>query len=140
MALIVDAGAVVAMHDARDPQHAVTVRLLVEEPQELVIPAQVTAEIDYLVARRLGEHSRQSFMADLAAGRYAVECLRPDDYRIVAELERIYVDLAPGLADLSIVVLAGRFRTRRIATFDERHFRALRPLDGGAFTLLPADE
>jgi predicted nucleic acid-binding protein len=43
------------------------------------------------------------------------------------------------LADLSIVVLAHRFRTTRIATFDERHFRALRPLDGGSFTLLPAD-
>jgi uncharacterized protein len=37
------------------------------------------------------------------------------------------------------VILAGRFETRRILTFDERHFRALRPLDGGSFTLLPAD-
>lgn len=44
-----------------------------------------------------------------------------------------------GLADLS-VVLARRFGTRRIPTFDERHFQAPRRLDGGAFTLLPADE
>ena len=25
-------------------------------------------------------------------------------------------------------------------SFDERHFRALRPLQGGVFTILPADE
>jgi hypothetical protein len=37
--------------------------------------------------------------------------------------------------------LAGRYRTRRLLTFDERHFRALRPLGGrGQFKLLPIDE
>jgi hypothetical protein len=28
---------------------------------------------------------------------------------------------------------------RRLLTFDERHFRALRSLDGGQFALFPAD-
>jgi predicted nucleic acid-binding protein len=37
------------------------------------------------------------------------------------------------------LVLAARHRTKRILTFDERDFRRLRPLDGGSFTLLPAD-
>jgi hypothetical protein len=50
-----------------------------------------------------------------------------------------YPDLTPGLADLSVVVLAHRFRTDRLLTFDERGFRALRPLAGGRFTLLPKD-
>jgi len=54
-------------------------------------------------------------------------------------LERLYSDLGPGLSDLSIVVLADRLETTRIATFDERPFRALRPLSGGSFTLLPLD-
>jgi hypothetical protein len=27
----------------------------------------------------------------------------------------------------------------RIVSFDERHFRALTPLGGGAFTILPTD-
>jgi hypothetical protein len=100
----------------------------------------VSAEVDYLLAARLGEASRQAFLDDLAAGRFVVECLREEEYATVADLERRYVDLAPGLADLSIVVLACRLRTRRIATFDERHFRAIRALDGGSFVLLPADE
>ena len=36
--------------------------------------------------------------------------------------------------------LAGRLRTATVATFDERHFRAVRPLAvAGAFTLMPLD-
>lgn len=141
MTLVVDAGVVVAMHDARDPLHSAAARLLVEEPGELVLPAPVSAEIDYLVSRRLGERSRRAFLEDLAAGRYRVECLEPEEYRTIAHLEARYAELGPGLADLSIVVLAQRFGTVRLATFDERHFRALRPLSGGdAFALLPRDE
>jgi uncharacterized protein len=137
--LIVDAGPVVAMHDRRDPRRPQAEQLLREEPGDLVLPAPVTAEVDHLLARRGGHPARRPFLEDLAAGRYVVECLRPEEYRVVAELEARYADLSPGLADLSIVVLAHRLGTLRIATFDERHFRALRPLDGGAFTLLPAD-
>ena len=44
-----------------------------------------------------------------------------------------------GLADASLVVLALRFRTRRLLTFDDRAFRTVVPLQGGAFTLLPMD-
>lgn len=140
MTLILDAGPLVALENRGDPAYVRVERLLREEPGELVLPAPVTAEVDYLVARIFGEPGRLAFLDDLAAGRFIVECLEPGEQRTVADLERIYADLAPGLADLSIVVVAHRFRTRRIATFDERHFRVLRPLDGGAFRLLPADE
>ena len=45
-----------------------------------------------------------------------------------------------GLADASLLALASRLNTLRIATLDERHFRAVRPLTGeAAFVLLPAD-
>jgi len=114
-------------------------RLLRAEAGPIVVPAPVSAEVDYLLARRVGEHARQAFLDDLADGRFVVECLREHEYRVVAQLERRYADLAPGLADLSIVVLAQRVGTRRIATFDERHFRALRPLDDGAFIVMPRD-
>ena len=43
------------------------------------------------------------------------------------------------LADCAAVVLARRFRTRRLLTLDERHFRAVAPLQGGSFELLPVD-
>ncbi len=45
-----------------------------------------------------------------------------------------------GLTDASLLVLAARLETTRIATLDERHFRVVLALTGeAAFTLLPAD-
>jgi uncharacterized protein len=61
------------------------------------------------------------------------------DYATIAELDSRYADLELGLADCALVVLAGRYRTTRIVSFDERHLRAVEPLQGGAFTILPAD-
>lgn len=83
--------------------------------------------------------ARLAFLDDLAVGRFTVANLEPDDFGVVAGLERRYDDLDVGLADLGVVVVAKRYGTRRLLTFDERHFRALRPLDGGQFTLLPSD-
>jgi hypothetical protein len=37
-----------------------------------------------------------------------------------------------------LVILAHRYDTTRIVSFDERHFRTVTPLQGGAFTILPA--
>lgn len=140
MTLLVDAAPLVAVADRRDPMQAAVERTLREEPGERIIPAPVTAEVDYLLGRRLGRAARLAFLADLAAGRLVADCLDEDDYGTAVALEARYHDLDVGLADLSVVVLADRHRTRRVLTFDERHFRALRPLSGGHFTILPADE
>ncbi|MHB1640157.1 MAG: PIN domain-containing protein [Candidatus Dormibacteria bacterium] len=139
MTLVLDAAPLVAVADRRDHLSSSVAALLREEPGELVIPAPVTAEVDYLLGRRLGRSARLAFLDDLAAGRFRVAGLEPADHKVVADLERHYDDLDVGLADLSVLVVARRFRTRRILTFDQRHFRALRPLDGGRFTLLPSD-
>jgi hypothetical protein len=137
--LVVDAGPLVAVADRRDPMKPRIEALLRQETGELVIPAPITAEVDYLLGRRLGRRARLAFLDDLAAGRFAVACLDAEDHRAVADLERRYEDVDAGLADLSAVVVARRYGTKRLLTFDQRHFRALRPLDGGCFTLLPAD-
>ena len=140
MTVVVDAAPIVAVADRHDRLRPAVEAVLMEEPGELVIPAPVTAEVDYLLGRRLGRAARLGFIDDLAAGRFVVAHLEPDDHRVVADLERRYEELDTGLADLSVVVVARRHRTTRLLTFDERHFRTLRPLDGGRFTLLPADE
>lgn len=139
MTLVLDAAPLVAVADRRDSMQPLVEALLREEPGELVVPAPVTAEVDYLLGRRLGRLARLAFLDDLAAERFTIACLEADDHSLVADLERRYDDLDVGLADLSVVVVAEKFGTRRLLTFDERHFRALRPLDGGRFSLLPAD-
>jgi predicted nucleic acid-binding protein len=80
-----------------------------------------------------------AFLADLAAGTFGAECLNRAELRTALEVCRRYRDLRLGLADASLVVLAHKHRTRRIVTFDERAFRAVQPLQGGTFALLPAD-
>ena len=140
MTLILDAAPLVALADRRDSIGAQIQMLLQQEPGELIVLAPVTAEVDYLLGRRLGRRARLAFLDDLAAGRFTVGCLEPGDHGTVVDLERRYADLDVGLADLSVVLLAERWRTRRLLTFDDRHFRALRPLGGVKFTLLPIDE
>ena len=140
MTLILDAAPLVALADRQDPVGLQIEALLQHESGELVVPAPVTAEVDYLLGRRLGRRARLAFLDDLAAGRFTVGCLEAADHGLVVDLERRYADLDVGLADLSVVVLAERWSTRRLLTFDDRHFRALRPLEGGQFTLLPSDD
>jgi uncharacterized protein len=138
--LLVDAGPVVAMADRRDPRRISAREAIRGERGPLVIPAQVTAEIDYLMGERIGPHASLAFIEDLAAARFRVDCLFPEEYEKVADLSQRYAGLGLGLADLSLIVLADRFDCTRIATFDERHFRAVRPLRGGSFTILPGTD
>lgn len=140
MTLIVDTAPLVALADPRDARRHALADLLRREPGELVVPAPVTAEADYLIGERVGRLLRRELLTDFAWGRFNVACLDRAEYDVVLRYDEQYEDLDVDLADLSVVVLAHRFRTRRILTFDQRHFRALRPLDGGSFVLLPADE
>jgi predicted nucleic acid-binding protein len=136
---ILDAAPLVALGDAREPKLEKLLRIRDEEEGPLVLPAPVAAEVDYLLGVRFGEAARRAFLGDLAAQRYDVACLEAGDYRTVAELDARYSDLGLGLADCAIAVLAERYETRRLLSFDERHFRTVAPLQGGAFELLPAD-
>jgi uncharacterized protein len=137
--LILDAAPLGASADSSEPQLEALLRIRDQEEGPLVLPAPVAAEVDYLLGVRFGEAARRAFLDDLAAQRYDVVCLEAGDYRTVAELDARYSDLCLGLADCSILVLAERYGTRRLLSFDERHFRTVAPLQGGSFTLLPAD-
>jgi predicted nucleic acid-binding protein len=137
LTIVLDAAPLIALADRKDPASPRVATALRDEEGELVIPGPVTAEVDYILGRRLGRNARLAFLQDLAAGRFTVAGLDADDHRAILDLERRYDDIDAGLADLSIVVIAERYRTGRLLTFDERHFRSLRPLSGGHFTLVP---
>lgn len=139
MTLLIDTGPLVSLADAGEPQRQVMLDLLQQETGPLIVSAPATAEVDYLLGTRFGSGARQAFLTDLASARFTVASLEIGDYSTVFDLERRYAALNLGLVDSSVIVLAARYRTRRVMTFDERHFRAVTPLDGGAFTILPAD-
>jgi uncharacterized protein len=137
--LLIDAAPLVALADPNEPRRAAILEALRQEPGELVIPSPTTAEIDYLLGTRFGSAARRAFLRDLGAGRFTVASLEREEYATVIEIESRYQDLDLGLADCALVVLADRYRTHRILSFDERHFRAVAPLRGEAFEILPAD-
>lgn len=139
MALIVDAGALYAQADVDDPGHAKVRRTLLDEREELVTSELALAEADYLILDRLGADAEAAFLEDLVEGTYVVECLDRGALAEARDLVARYRDVQIGLADASLVVLAARYRTSRILSFDERAFRAVAPLTGGSFTVLPAD-
>jgi len=139
VSLLLDAGALYAQADRTDPHHVAVADILRQESEPLITSAVTVAEADYLILTRLGVEVELAFLEDLAGGTFQVECMNRGELGVALHIARQYRDLAIGLADASLVVLAERFRTRRLLTFDERAFRSVRPLQGGAFRLLPAD-
>jgi len=139
MTLVLDAGALYAQADRRDSHHEAVARVLRTETGLLVTTELAVAEADYLILTRLGIEVEVAFLEDLAAGTFVVECLNRADLRAARNVVLQYRDLQLGLADASLVVLAGRHNTRRLLTLDHRAFRAIAPLQGGSFTVLPAD-
>ena len=139
MALVIDAGALYAQADADEPGHDAVRSVLLAEAEDLITTELAVAEADYLILDRLGPDAEAAFLEDLAGGTFLVECLDRDGIVEARDVLARYRDLRLGLADASLIVLAARHDTRRILSFDERAFRTVPPLQGGAFTLLPAD-
>jgi predicted nucleic acid-binding protein len=135
--IVVDTSVVVAAMNRRDDHHETVAEWLEAVEGALVTSPLALAEIDYLVTRLGGVAAAQRLYDDFDAGAYRVEWW-PASIHDTIEVAREHRGL--GLADASLVAIAGRLGTAEIATLDHRHFRTLRPLTGEpAFRLLPAD-
>lgn len=137
MALICDTGPLLAALDAADPDHERCARLLTETDEDLVVPMLVLAELDYWCGRRLPPEAWLIFLDDLLAGVYRVESPSSLELTRCRELQARYEDLPLGVVDASVVALAERLTEPKIATLDQRHFRAVRPAHIGTFELRP---
>lgn len=135
--MIVDTSALLAFFDTDEPDHAALSAVINETSEPLFVSPYVVAEVDYLVATRLGVKAETAVLRELAGGAWDLAAVDIADLKkIVSVIER-YSDQAIGVADVSNVVLAERYQTTTIATLDRRHFDVLRPLDGGHFIVLP---
>ncbi len=137
MALILDTGPLLAALDAADPDHARCAQLLTDSAEDLVVPVLVLAELDYWCARRLSSDAWLIFLDDVLAGAYRIEPPTPADLARCRELQAHYRDLALGVVDASVVALAERLEEPKVASLDQRHFRAVRPAHVAALELLP---
>jgi predicted nucleic acid-binding protein len=137
--ILADTSVLFALLDRLDERHDRTRAWFERTRPAFVTVPLVLAEVDFLAASRGGRGMRAAFRKDVLAGAHQVRWW--DELAVqAARVAERYADLDISLADASLVAAAARLRTIEIATFDERHFRALRPLWGGdAFRLLPAD-
>jgi len=139
LAGVIDTSVVVAFMNRRDDDHERVSEWMETAEEDLVTTPLVVAEIDHLVSRGGGSAAALAFYEDLVSGAYLVEWWQEAGFETV-EAARRNQALGLGLADASLLALAARPETPRIATLDERHFRILKPLTGeAAFVLLPAD-
>ena len=136
--MIVDTSGVLAALDDQEPRHPQALAALRAEPDRRLSPF-VLAELDYLIGRRAGRRTQRAFLADVADGVYRLEPFDADDVARAMQVLDRYADLAIGLADASLVVLAERHRDRDLLTLDHRHFRAVLGPGDEPFRLLPAD-
>jgi predicted nucleic acid-binding protein len=136
VSVVLDTGVVVALMFPDDRHHHAAVRLVAQASDELVTTPLALAEMDHLALARVGRHAQEALWDDFERGAFAVRWWA-DGLRDTLAVARTRPHL--GLTDASLVALAERQRTNRIATFDHRHFRTVADRDGQPFMLLPAD-
>ena len=135
--MIADTSGLLAYYNAAEPTHE-RVKAAVDLANEpLIVSPFVIAELDYLLATRVGVDAELAVLGELGSGAYELPALTAADIDACAQVVQKYRDQEIGVTDASLVVLAKRFNTRTILTLDRRHFDVLKPLQGKRFVVVP---
>jgi predicted nucleic acid-binding protein len=136
--ILLDTSGLLAALDASQRLHAeAAATLSAAAPPRLLSPF-VLAELDYLLATRVGDAARSSLLAEVDRGVYQLAPMSSADVGQASEVIKRHADLRISLADASIVVLSERHGVDEVLTLDQRHFRVLSSA-GKPFRVLPAD-
>jgi uncharacterized protein len=136
VSIVLDTSFLVALTDRRDATHQEVADFFRSTDQDFVTTPLALAEMDHFAARVGGPEGQQLLWNDFDSGVYGLRWWA-DGLRDTLDVSRSRPEI--GLTDASLVALAGRLNTIRIATLDHRHFRTLQTRDGQPFVLLPAD-
>jgi predicted nucleic acid-binding protein len=109
--------AYISIHDA---YHSSVMSTMEADRGPYYVPVAALAEMTFMLERSLPSNVEQSFIADLADGRYSLHWDEGDLVRI-GELTRRYADLRLGFADAAIIACAER-HGGRVLSLDRRHF------------------
>lgn len=135
--IVADTSGLLALFNSREPRHEDARKAVERDPDPLVVSPYVVAELDYLLATRLGIEAELRVLTELAGGAYELAAVGDKELQSAADVVARYRDQDVGVADASLVVLASRYGTKSVLTLDHRHFGVMRPLNGGRFKLLP---
>ncbi|TDD09493.1 PIN domain-containing protein [Nonomuraea deserti] len=137
--LILDTSGALAAIDKAAKEHLAAKKVLENERGSIVLSPFVLGELDYMLLNKVGLHAELDYLREVGRGTYDLIPMTRHDVERAADLVNRYGDMAVGLTDASVALLAARYQTTRVLTLDQRHFRAMKPLWGDAFTVLPAD-
>jgi predicted nucleic acid-binding protein len=135
LTVILDTTFVVGLMGARDDHHAAALSWFATVDEDLVTSPLAVAEMDHLVSGQGGSSARDALWANLETGAFTVRWWA-DAVDETLRIARRHPFL--GLTDASLVAVASRVSTTRIATFDQ-HFRSVAVAGRDPFVLLPAD-
>lgn len=136
--MIVDTSALLAYFNAREPDHEAVSGVIDDNDDGLlVVSPYVLAELDYLIAKRIGVDAELEVLRELSSGAWELAVVNVPELELATSIIEKYSDQDIGVADASIVVCAERYHTRTIVTLDRRHFDVLRPISGGRFSIRP---
>ena len=133
--IITDAGPLVALVDARDPDHLVCRQALEQMTTPLLTTWPAFTEAMYLLGAG-GWRAQRSMWDRLDDGGLAIAPDEDVDRGRVRRLMEKYSDLPMDLADASLVALAETLGTRRIFTLDS-DFRVYRYRGRQPFDIVP---
>ena len=138
MSVVLDTSLLVGAYDACAPEHEASANWLRDLDEELVTTPLAIAEMERIIRLRGGLEAQRALWSNLDAGALTVRWWADAMDETIAIARRGAG--GPGsLVDASLVALAHRVRSTRIATFDHTHFRTLKTRDGKPFVILPAD-
>lgn len=136
-AVLIDAGPLVAVIDARDLDHAECSVLLEEIRPPLVTTWAAVTEAMHLVNRR-GDQRAQFRLWDLIRREaITITHIPGSQHEAIAQLMKRYRDAPMDLADATLVVAAELLNDREIFTLDD-HFQTYRLSRNRRFKVLPA--
>lgn len=136
--ILLDTSGLLAWIDAAQRRHPEVKQAMESVEGPFLLSPFVLAELDYLLAARVGQDAQEALLEEVGRGIYLLPNFEAADVRQALEVMRRYGDLGIGLADASIVVLAERHTCNTVLTLDERHFRVLQAA-GKPLRLLPTD-
>lgn len=133
MAVVVDASAILALADRSDPNHELIADWVDLADDEFVVSPLIAAQADGLLRAAGGAKAGEAFATDLASGAYVVR------WWADAMSESATVVRAQGvdLVDASLIAVAAKARTNRVATTRSTFWPRLSTVDGSSFEVVP---
>lgn len=137
MALIIDAGVLLAALNKKDSAHSKSLDLLESTLEPRIVPSPVLVEVDQLLGSLGLMDVWVGFCRQVESGLMRIHDVTPSMILRAAELQSKYRDHPIGYVDAAVFVTCELLGESKVATLDHRHFSVLRTESGKALELLP---